>query len=222
MRKNFIPKDEADDPEEEYVPLDQHIIQRSTIFKAANVHDVNLENPGAREGEAHAKTDNYKLFYLAKTAFGETSLWVHAKPSQRSRSGRQALKLIWYNQLGLHALDKRNIRNYRDIFVLAYNGKKKRNNWQDYVLGHKKCHDVQTALVEQEFNDFTGRKKVIFLLNDIKCDSLDCVISVVSGVSARACFEAAQLMISEHIRMLTEHSKFSSRNFSATYAVCGP
>ena len=58
MRKKFIPKDEADDPEEEYVPLDQHIIQRSTIFKSANVHDVNLENPGARAREAHAKTDN--------------------------------------------------------------------------------------------------------------------------------------------------------------------
>ena len=65
-----------------------------TIFKAAYVHDVNLENYGARAREAHDNTDNAKLFDLAKTAFGETSLWVHAKPSQRIRDGRQALKLI--------------------------------------------------------------------------------------------------------------------------------
>ena len=149
MRKNLTPKEEEDDPEAEYVMLDQKIIQRDTIVKAANVNDVNLENSGARTTEAHANTDNEKLFALAKTAFGETRLWVHTKPSQRSRNGRQALKLIWSNQLGVHALDKRNTKNYKYIRVLEYNGEKKSHNWKAYVLGRKKCHDVQTALVEK-------------------------------------------------------------------------
>ena len=48
MRKNLIPKDEADNPEEDYVTLDLQIIQRAKIFKADNVHGVNLENSGAR------------------------------------------------------------------------------------------------------------------------------------------------------------------------------
>ena len=44
MRKNSIAKDEADDLEEDYVTLDLKIIQRAMIVKAANLHDVNLEN----------------------------------------------------------------------------------------------------------------------------------------------------------------------------------
>ena len=81
MRKNFIHKDKANDHEAEYFTLDQQIIQRTTIVKATNVNDVNLENSGARVREAHDKTNNARLFDLAKTAFGETRLWVHAKPS---------------------------------------------------------------------------------------------------------------------------------------------
>ena len=88
----------------------------------------------------------------------------------------------------MHALDEHNTKNNKDILVLAYHGKKKRNNWQTYVLGHKKCHDVQTPLVEQDFNDFTDRENVTFLLNGIKCDFLDSVISIVSGGAARADF----------------------------------
>ena len=93
---------------------------------------------------------------------------------------------------------------------------------QAHVLGHKKCRDVQTTLVEQEFNDFIDLKKVTFLHDGIKCDILDSTISVVSGGSARANFEADQLMLAEHIHMLLEHSKCSSHNVSATYAACGP
>ena len=145
MRKNFIPKDEADNPEEEYATLDQQIIQRATIVKSANVHDVNLENSGARARKAHANTDNSKLFDIDKTTSDETSLWVHAKPSQRSCNGRQALKLIWYIQMGTHALDKPTNKNHKDICALAYHDEKKRKNWKAYVLGHKKCHNVQTV-----------------------------------------------------------------------------
>ena len=129
MRKNLIPKYGAGDHEAEYVMLDQQVIQRATIFKAANVNDINLERYGERARETHANTDNAKLFDLAKTAFGETRLWVHAKPSQRNRDGHQALKPIWPNQLGMHALDERNTKNYKDIRALAYHSKNKRHNW---------------------------------------------------------------------------------------------
>ena len=124
------------------------------------------------------------------------------KPSQRNRNVRQALKLIWYNQLGVHALDKRNTQNHKAIFSIANQGDDKRHNWQSYVLVHKKFHDVQTALVKQELNDFTDRDKVIFLLDSIKLNVIDSVISVVSGWATHADFEAAQLMLSENIRML--------------------
>ena len=93
---------------------------------------------------------------------------------------------------------------------------------QAYVLGHKKFHGVQTALVEKKFHDFTDRDKVTFLINRIKCNTLDSVISVVLGGAARADFEAAQLMLAEHVSMLMERSKFRSRNFLATYAARGP
>ena len=129
MRKNLIPKDEADNPEEDYITLDLQIIQRYTIVKSANVHDFNLDSSVARATEAHAKTDNAKLFNLAKTAFYETSVWVHTKPSQRSHDGYQVLKLIWCNQLGVHDLDVCNTKNYKDIRTLAYHREKKRKNW---------------------------------------------------------------------------------------------
>ena len=48
MIKNLIPKDEPDDPEAEYVTLDQKVIQRDTIVKSANDNDVNLEKSGSR------------------------------------------------------------------------------------------------------------------------------------------------------------------------------
>ena len=96
MRKNLVPKYEADNPKEDYVTLDLQIVLRATIVKADNANYVNLENSGSRAREAHANADNSRLFKIAKTEFGETSLCVHAKPSQRSRNQRQALKLIWY------------------------------------------------------------------------------------------------------------------------------
>ena len=165
MRKNLIPKDEADNYEYEYFTLDLQIIQKDTIFKAANGHDVNWENSRAISREVHANTDNTNLFDLAKTSFGETSLWVHVKPSKRSRDGSQVLKLIWSNHLGVHALDKHNTKNHKDIRALAFCDENKRHNWSSYVLGRKKFHDVQTALVEQDFNDFTDCKKLTLLLN---------------------------------------------------------
>ena len=56
-----------------------------------------------------------------------------------------------------------------------------------YVLGHNKCHNVRIALVEQDFIAFNDREKVTFLLDGIKCDTLDSVISVVSGGAEDAC-----------------------------------
>ena len=60
----------------------------------------------------------------------KTSLWVHAKPYQHSWEGHQALKMILYNKLGVHALHKLNTNNHMDIRALAYHGEKKRHNWQ--------------------------------------------------------------------------------------------
>ena len=102
----------------------------------------------------------------------------------------------------MYALDKRNAKNHKDIHALAYHSEKKSHNWKTCVFGHNKCHDVQTALVEQEFNDFTDREKVTFLLEGIKCDMLDSVISVISSKAVCADFEATQLVLAEHIRML--------------------
>ena len=104
MRNNLTPKYEAEDTEAEYVTLDQQVIQRATIVKADNVNDVKLGYYGARAREYNSNTDNATLFHLARTAFGETRLWVHTKPSQSNPGRRQALKLIWSNQLGVHAL----------------------------------------------------------------------------------------------------------------------
>ena len=50
---------------------------------------------------------------------------------------------------------------------------------------------------------------------------LNSLISVVSSGDARADSEAVQLMLAEHILMLTECSKFSSRNVLSTYEARG-
>ena len=42
IRKNLIPKYEAENTEEKNVTLDQQITQMDTIVKASNVNDVNL------------------------------------------------------------------------------------------------------------------------------------------------------------------------------------
>ena len=98
--------------------------------------------------------------------------------------------MIRYNQLGVHVLGDRNTMNHTDIRALAYHINNKRHNWQAYVLGHKKWRDVQTALNEQDLNKFTYHEKVTFLLNEIKFDTLDSVISIVSGEAVRVDYEA--------------------------------
>ena len=60
-----------------------------------------------------------------------------------------------------------------------------------------------------------------FLLNGIKYNIIDSVISIISDGSACTYFEASQLMLAEHIHMLKEHSKFRNCNVLATYAACG-
>ena len=84
--------------------------------------------------------------------------------------------MIWYNQLGMHVLDETNTKNHEDIRALAYHSNNKMHNWQAYVLGHKKCCDVQTALYEQDLNKLIDHERVTFLLNKIKRDKLDSVI----------------------------------------------
>ena len=91
----------------------------------------------------------------------------------------------------MNVIDKHNTKNLKDIRALAYLGDKNMHNWKAYVISHNKYHDVQTALVDQNYNDFTDRKNVTFLLDKIKCDTLDFVISIVSGRAASADFEAA-------------------------------
>ena len=124
-------------------------------------------------------------FDLSKTAFGETRLWVHAKLYQCNRDRRQALKIKWSKQSGVHALDECNTKKHKDICALNYHGENKRHNWQAYVLGHKKFHHVQTDLVEKEFNDFTDRNKMVFLLNGITYDMIDSVISTLGNIQSR-------------------------------------
>ena len=68
---------------------------------------------------------------------------------------------------------------------------------------------------------FADCEKVTFLLDGIKCDMLGSVISVVSGGAVHADFESARLILAEHIRMLTERSKFSNRNVLAKYVARG-
>ena len=70
-------------------------------------------------------------------------------------------------------------------------------------------------------NDFTDRDKVTFLPDRIKCNTLDSRIYIFSGGAARSDFEAAQLILAEHICMLTECSKVINRNVLATYAARG-
>ena len=60
-----------------------------------------------------------------------------------------------------------------------------------------------------------------FLLDSIKCDMLGSVISVVSDGSVHADFESAQLILADHIRMVTECSKFRNRNVLATCVAHG-
>ena len=78
-----------------------------------------------------------------------------------------------------------------EIHALSYHVENKRHNWQAYVLRHKKWRDVQTAFNEQDLNKFTDHERVTFLLNEIKCDTLDSVIFIVSSEAVRVDYAAA-------------------------------
>ena len=52
LRKNVIPRAVVNNPEAEYVMMNQHIIQCTTIVKSAFVTDADMEDAGAGKKEA--------------------------------------------------------------------------------------------------------------------------------------------------------------------------
>ena len=66
------------------------------------------------------------------------------------------------------------------IRSLTYHGEKSKAKWHDYVVAHKRCHEIQVGLEEHNFHNFTNREKVTFLLDGIKVNTLEAPISSIT------------------------------------------
>ena len=101
LRQTIIPKDEADDDEDEYATIDAQMIQRAQIIKTAYITMTpdDLEEAGPTKKTASAKLDNMRLYDLMKKKFCNTTMWAHTKTCARDCDGCRAMIAMHVNSL---------------------------------------------------------------------------------------------------------------------------
>ena len=144
MRDRLILLPEDDDNEDEYADFDQQLIARHPIIQSAHaaVAEETLENSGPRKKRPQVNGDNNVLFHLLKSVFVKTSWWTHARPAEKNKDGRLAIRLLSQNLEGGNIMDELNAKNKSDILRLCYNGETQARGIVKYINAHKQHHHV--------------------------------------------------------------------------------
>ena len=219
MRDRLIPLPDDDVDEDEYAYFDQQLIARHPIIQAvhAAVAEETLEKSGPRKKRPQVNGDNTVLFHRLKSVFGKTSLWTHAKPAEKSKDRRLAIRLLSQNLEGGNAMDKLNAKNKLDILCLCYDGETQAWGIVNYINVHKTHHHAQAQLHDDHgFKDFEDRENVTMPTNGIKTVEYDAAVLSINADTSGACnnFEKAQLRILE-FKSLIDERKRNQRNVSS-------
>ena len=110
---------------------------------------------GPRKLLPQVNGDNNVLFHLLKYVFGKTSWWTHARPAEKNKDRRLAIRLLSQNLEGDNAMDNLNVKNKSDILRLRYDGETRAWGIVKYINAHKQHNHVPEKLHnDQGFNDF--------------------------------------------------------------------
>ena len=107
----------------------------------------------------------------------KNSWWTHARPAEKNKDGRLAIRLLSQNLEGVNAMDELNAKNKSDILRLQYDGETRAWGIVKYINAHKTHHHVQVNIHDEHcFNDFEDQEKVTMLTNGIKTGENDAAI----------------------------------------------
>ena len=147
----------------------------------------------------------------------KTSWWTHARPTEKNKDGRLAIRLLSQNLESNNFMDELNMKNKSDILRLNYASETRALGIVKDINDHKMHHHVQAHLHDDhDFNDFEDREKVTMLTNGIKTREYDAAVLLINAdtAGARNNFEKAQLRLLEFKSLIDKHKR-NHRNMSS-------
>ena len=116
---------------------------------------------------------------------GKTTVWEHAKNTQRLKNGRKAYRTILFALFGDKIVFFRSERQKKEITPLTYKGKYRNFSWADYVNRHITLHnqrdfiDIRAEDLWHDVSPWSEYEKVGHLLNGIADGILDSIKNVI-------------------------------------------
>ena len=176
VRDQIIPKDEDDDPPENYSSPDEEIIARAPIIvidSNTEMDTPDLEFTAVGPFTPEFADDMTQVWDVLHKLLMHKADWVHAKPTKTTKNGRHAFFLIKKMVMGDQYVQRSIQKLERTITNLVYHGEKKQHDMKKYVQQHKECHVLASDLEELGYAGIDATSQVRHFLHGIKCEKLD-------------------------------------------------
>lgn len=161
----------ADDPRANYSNLEIEQNARCPHTRTLATGDVVVAE--------YYKEDNKKLWLLIHDIFRETHAYPFIKEFSRATDGRGAYLALFQHYLGPNNKNNIAAAAERDLMKLSYTGETKRYNFEKYVGGHKKCHNIFDGLVRYGYSSMDKGTKVRHFVNGINHPTLNAIKATV-------------------------------------------
>ena len=222
----LIPKVCGDDPPDEYITLYCELVLRSPTIKETH-HGQHGQKINTLKEMRSSRMDEFKaanpiLWEQLFQMMGKTTVWEHAKNTQRLKNGRKAYRTILFALFGDKIVFFRSERQKKDITALTYKGGSWNFSWVDYVNCHLNFHN-QRAFLEiraeemgHDVSPWSKYEKIGHLLNGISDVILDAsnnaIISDPNGL--RSNFAKCSRCISDFLESTDTSNSGNNRNIS--------
>ena len=146
----------AEDPEENYLTVQEEMIARCP-------DDTN---------SVRYKTANAQLWDVLAYMCRDHEAWIHIKPAQWTKDGRQAYEYLFDNYLGPNNVDHQAKRAEVTLATLRYNGETKQFPFDSYIRAHKAKHQIMEGLKHYGYSGMDPRSMVRHFITGIKDPTL--------------------------------------------------
>lgn len=196
------------------VPADPDPSANYSTVQAEMIRRAPQVNAAGEELPTYA-SDNRKVWELLSSICREHECWTYIKPAQRSQDGRRAFLALFNHYLGPNNVDNMASAAERKLETTAYNGEKKRWNFERYVRTQVDQHSILEGLVEHGYAGIDERSKVRHLTNGIKTDKLDSVkTQIMASAALRVDFDACVNLFKDFIAQ-TQSDSNATLNISS-------
>lgn len=139
LRKDVFPAAPEDDPIENYVSIEEEMVERAP-------HTDNQNPPRPHK---YYKDDNRQVYDLLMDIFDGTPTVTYLKPFSRTRNGRAAYYQAYEKHLGPAAIDVLASQAEKALQEATYKGDGRNWNFEKYVNLHVKNHNILERLKEE-------------------------------------------------------------------------